>query len=202
MAPPSTDDRATPPERPLEPSVVVGLLAEPLRLRVFAAIALGARSLAEVAGAAGVSLPAASRAAGRLARGRLVIVEDDPVAGRTFRVAGDRLATAARAAPRRPATPLPGDGDLSPAQRQLLAHFFVNGRLTSVPVNRTKRLVVLDYLAGRFDPGRTYPEKEVNFLLGMLHADFAALRRYLVDEGFLERRDGFYWRAGGTYPVD
>lgn len=29
----------------------------------------------------------------------------------------------------------------------------------------------------------------------------AALRRYLVDEEFLHRRDGFYWRAGGTFEV-
>jgi len=28
--------------------------------------------------------------------------------------------------------------------------------------------------------------------------DYAALRRYLVDEGFLDRADGVYWRAGGT----
>ena len=30
----------------------------------------------------------------------------------------------------------------------------------------------------------------------------AALRRYLVDEEFLERRQGFYWRAGGTFELD
>jgi len=31
-----------------------------------------------------------------------------------------------------------------------------------------------------------------------LHPDHAALRRYLVDEGFLERAGGIYWRTGGT----
>ena len=62
--------------------------------------------------------------------------------------------------------------------------------------------MVLDYLAGKFEPGRVYPERDVNFVLGMVHADYAALRRYLVDEGFLQRRDGFYWRAGGTFDVD
>ena len=38
-------------------------------------------------------------------------------------------------------------------------------------------------------------------VLGRFHPDFAALRRYLVDEGFMERRGGFYWRAGGTFDV-
>ena len=29
-------------------------------------------------------------------------------------------------------------------------------------------------------------------------ADYAALRRYLVDEGFLARAEGSYWRTGGS----
>jgi hypothetical protein len=41
----------------------------------------------------------------------------------------------------------------------------------------------------------------VNLMLGKWHADTAALRRYLVDEGFLDRADGVYWRAGGTVEV-
>lgn len=77
---------------------------------------------------------------------------------------------------------------------------FVRGEeLVTIPAARSKRLVVLEWLAGRFEPGRTYPEAEANRLLREAHPDHAALRRYLVDEGFLERRDGFYWRAGGTF---
>jgi hypothetical protein len=34
-------------------------------------------------------------------------------------------------------------------------------------------------------------------MLQLFHPDFAALRRYLVDEGFLTREDGVYWRSGG-----
>ncbi|WP_337794830.1 DUF2087 domain-containing protein [Pedococcus badiiscoriae] len=43
-----------------------------------------------------------------------------------------------------------------------------------------------------------YDETEVNNTLRAWHDDVAALRRYLVEEGFVERRDGRYWRAGGT----
>jgi len=46
--------------------------------------------------------------------------------------------------------------------------------------------------------GQTYDEAQVNNSLRAWHDDVAALRRYLVEEGFLERRDGRYWRAGGT----
>jgi hypothetical protein len=38
----------------------------------------------------------------------------------------------------------------------------------------------------------------VNLMLGKWHEDTAALRRYLVDEGFLDREAGEYWRSGGT----
>jgi hypothetical protein len=37
--------------------------------------------------------------------------------------------------------------------------------------------------------------------LKRFHPDFAALRRFLVDEEFLERREGYYWRAGGTFDI-
>ena len=63
-------------------------------------------------------------------------------------------------------------------------------------------MVVLDFLAGQFEPGRTYPEEQVNYLLGRFHPDYAALRRYLVEEELLERRDGFYWRTGGTFEIE
>ena len=33
------------------------------------------------------------------------------------------------------------------------------------------------------------------------HDDYAALRRYLVDEQFLTREANVYWRSGGTIEV-
>ena len=76
--------------------------------------------------------------------------------------------------------------------------FVVDGRLTSIPSAHTKRLVILDWLAQLFEPGRRYTEAMVNLTLGQRHADTAALRRYLVDEGFLSREAGEYWRSGGS----
>ena len=73
-----------------------------------------------------------------------------------------------------------------------------NGRLEQMPAKRSRRLVVLDQVARTFEPGDRYPEREVNDVLRTFWPDYAALRRYLVDEGFLDRADGVYWRAGGT----
>jgi hypothetical protein len=42
-----------------------------------------------------------------------------------------------------------------------------------------------------------YQERHVNDVLGAMYPDYAALRRYLVDEEFLDRAEGEYWRIGG-----
>jgi hypothetical protein len=79
-----------------------------------------------------------------------------------------------------------------------LEPFMRDGRLTQIPVKRGKRLMLLDYLVQAFEPGRRYSEAEVGEALRAVHDDYAALRRYLVDEDFLSREAGIYWRSGGT----
>ena len=73
-----------------------------------------------------------------------------------------------------------------------------DGKLVQWPSKRTKRLIVLDHLAQRFEPGVRYSEREVNALLRPVDDDTSTTRRYLVDEGFLDRADGEYWRSGGS----
>lgn len=59
-----------------------------------------------------------------------------------------------------------------------------------------KKLVILAKIAEQFKLGRRYPEREVNEILRAIYEDYALLRRYLVEYGFLERtRDcAEYWR--------
>jgi len=85
---------------------------------------------------------------------------------------------------------------------ETLRRFFApDGRLHTMPTKHTKRRWVLDKIAQRFEPGRKYAEREVDAVLKEIHDDHAALRRYLVDEGFLTREAGIYWRSGGTVDV-
>jgi hypothetical protein len=85
---------------------------------------------------------------------------------------------------------------------RVLANFLgSDGRLRTIPTKLSKLTVVLDHLAQQFEPGQTYPEAEVNEMLGRFHPDFAALRRYLVENGFMTREDNVYWRSGGTFEV-
>ena len=86
--------------------------------------------------------------------------------------------------------------------RKVLSNFLAeDGRLHTIPTKQSKLHVVLDHLAQSFEPGRHYPEKEVNEILEGFHPDYAALRRYLVEDQFLTREDSVYWRSGGTFDV-
>lgn len=82
---------------------------------------------------------------------------------------------------------------------EILATYFkqgVNGPLDSFPLRKEKRKVaILRHLVTRFASGRTYTEKEVNAVLQPIYPDYALLRRYLIEYGFMDRTpDGSaYW---------
>jgi hypothetical protein len=83
-----------------------------------------------------------------------------------------------------------------------LRPFVRDGRITALPAKRAVRLLLLDQVAQAFEPGRRYPEAEVNEILKALCDDHAVLRRCLIDEELMSRTpDGTYWRSGGTVPV-
>ena len=83
----------------------------------------------------------------------------------------------------------------------LVGRFIKNGRLVIWPSKQSKLRPVLDHIVQDFEPGRRYPEPEVNEILSHYNDDVAALRRYLVDEGFMTREAGIYWRSGGSVEV-
>ena len=84
---------------------------------------------------------------------------------------------------------------------RILATYMRDGRIVQIPRQRAKRMLILDLLSQEFDPGVRYTEREVNETIARFHPDTAALRRYLVDEEFMEREAGIYWRAGGTFNI-
>lgn len=83
----------------------------------------------------------------------------------------------------------------------MLRRYLHDGRLTAMPRAGRRRLIVLEQIVQRFEPGLRYSESEVNALLDTTWPDYAALRRYLVDAGLLARSAGQYWRIGGRVDV-
>jgi hypothetical protein len=174
----------------MRPDVLCRLLAEPDRLRAFAAVVLGAATPAAVAGASGLPVRAAAEALTRLEQGGLVsTVEGNLVAS----ASAFKDAIRAYGQPGGPAEPLDPDRE----RDAVLRAFIVDGRLTRLPAARSKRRIVLEHLVSVFEPGVRYPEKEVDGVLRAWHDDYASLRRYLVDEGLMSREAGMYWRSGG-----
>ena len=161
---------------------------------MLAAVVLGSATVEEIAAASGIDAGRVAKALGRLRSGGLVDSED----GRPgcFRARPEVLKESARES-----VPEPDPADEKETD-PVLRIFMKGGRLTSIPAAHAKRLVVLDRIAQEFEPGRRYPERDVNDTLSAFHPDYATLRRYLVDEGFLNREAGTYWRTGGTFLVD
>ena len=95
-------------------------------------------------------------------------------------------------------TPQPRD-----AERKVLDNFLDGDRLLEIPVSYKKRLVILKWLAGFFEPGISYTEAAVNAILKLHHHDCATLRREMVGCAILLREKGIYrrgpesgWRMG------
>jgi len=171
---------------------IVGLLADDDRRKVAAALVLGASTTLQIVHTTGLEGRRVVRALNRLVAGGLVIEGPDDehvLLEAAFQVAARAVAAA------RPARDEHGDAPADEAK--VLRAFIREGRLISIPSAWGKRRIVLDHLAQRFEPGRRYSEAMINLSLVQVHPDTAALRRYLVDDGFLSRDHGEYWRTGG-----
>jgi hypothetical protein len=120
---------------------------------------------------------------GRLERFKAYVAEiEQPLAERPVEESDDRWIEALK---------------LSAADKKVLRDYTVNGRLKQLPTKMKKWLAVLRWLATRFEPDTRYTEPEVNAILTEVHPDYATLRRYLVEQGFMrrERGGGKYWLA-------
>jgi hypothetical protein len=173
---------------------LIRVLADESRLRVHAAVLLGARSTADVVQTTGLSAREALKALTRLESVRLV------TRGPQGWVAHPEVLAAAA----KESAPVPDAVDYQvadPSEAAVLRTFLPEGVLVQIPAAQGKRRIVLDHVARIFEVGVRYPEREVNAMLRAFHPDYAALRRYLVDEGFLSRDGRAYWRTGGHVVV-
>jgi hypothetical protein len=182
----------------MKPEALVGLLAEPERLFVFAALVLGARTPDQVGESTGLGQREVHKALQRLVAGGLVVPTTD---GRYLPVI-DAFKQAARSA----APPAAQQHDYADHRVAAVIRAFVrDGRLTGLPVQLSKRRILLEHVVQSFEPGRDFSEQEVNALLRAWTeggpVDYVTVRRYLVDEGLLSRTENTYRRSGGWVDV-
>ena len=178
---------------PEHPDDILRSLADPERLRIAGALAADDAGAPALADRLDLPLVRVRRHLTRLAAAGVVRLLADR---RTYRLDPETLRWAAeQVGPPRDAGIWLGAANED--EEAVLRTFFRDGRLTEVPTKASKRRVVLERIALEFEPGVRYDEPTVNAIVGRYWRDHASLRRYLVDEGFLSREAGVYWRTGG-----
>lgn len=83
-------------------------------------------------------------------------------------------------------------------QEEILKKYFPEGpqgSLAKFPLKQKQKLVILREVAKRLQKDVTYHEQELNEMLKAVYEDYAIIRRYLIEYGFLDRKaDGSeYW---------
>jgi hypothetical protein len=178
----------------VRPEALCGLLAEEERLRVYAAMVLGAATPSEVAAASRLPARDVIVALRRLEQGGLVSTAGGRLAADT-----GAFKTAVREYGPQAATDEPLEPDRE--RTAVLRAFIRDGRLLQIPAARAKRRVVLEHIVACFEPGIRYPEPAVDAILRAWHDDYVTIRRYLIDEDLMDRDHGLYWRVGGYVDV-
>lgn len=77
-------------------------------------------------------------------------------------------------------------------RKKVIDSFFEYGKLKSIPVQRKKRVIVLEEILKAFETNKEYTEREVNIIIADFNDDFCTLRREMVMEKMLTRKDGIY----------
>lgn len=179
------------------------ILADPARLRILGALAERPHSGRELSGRLGITPPTVSHHMSRLVGAGFVTVTAHAQArGYTLDLTALRDATGSvpyTSAPNlEPAST--GNDQVDRERAKVLRDFFDGERLKQIPSQRKKRVIVLELLLTRFQPGLDYDERTVNDLLRPAHEDVATLRRELVDYGYMNRDHGIYRVAAALPP--
>lgn len=175
------------------PDDILRALADPERLAIAGALARSDATASALSEALDVPLTRVRKHLNRLSSAGVIRLGDDR---RTYRLDPETLRWAAEQVgpPREAGLALAAANE---DEEAVLRAFFRDGRLTEIPAKASKRRIVLERIALEFEPGVHYDERTVNAIVGRFSLDHAALRRALVDEGFLDRDHGAYWRSGG-----
>ena len=77
-------------------------------------------------------------------------------------------------------------------RRKVINSFFESKKLKAIPVQRKKRVIILKEILKAFEVGREYTEREVNIIIADYNDDFCRIRREMIMEKMMTRKDGIY----------
>jgi len=86
------------------------------------------------------------------------------------------------------------DDTLEAWEKKVLSVFLDGETITLIPASEKKRMVLVRWIATKFEDARSYPERDVNEIIKRHHPDSAYFRRAMVDTGLMTRANGVYRR--------
>jgi len=170
----------------------VKAMASADRLRIVGLLSQGSRRAAEIAEALGMHPSDLNRHLEQLT-GSGVVEEADGV----YDLNEKAIESLARGQfeGKRPVY-VPEEDREEDVRKVLKTYLNADGTIRQIPQMGNKLLIILNFIVDTFSLDTNYTEKEVNTILRRFHVDTAALRRNLIDYGFMAREsDGTgYWR--------
>jgi len=175
-------------------------LADATRLRIVGLLAVEERSVDELATLVDVRPPTVSHHLAKLKKLGLVSVRSEGNT-RWYRLEIENVERLAREV-------LAGDGLTTIGDEveaaaddayalKVMQTFMEGDRITQLPRQWRKKLVLVRYVAQKFEPDRGYSEPEIKAIIAPIHADHVTLRRLMVDVKWMLRD-----KAGRAYRLN
>ena len=167
-------------------------IADESRLKIVAHLSTGPASVTELAELTGLRPPTVSHHLAVLDRAGLVSVEQRGTT-RLYSFVPEGLADARRSlTEERGLASFADDDDLEAWEKKVLETFCDGQTISQIPASEKKRLVLVRWMAGKFETGVDYPESEVNEIIKRHHEDSAYFRRAMVDNAIMTRTNSVY----------
>ncbi|MBS3950032.1 MAG: metalloregulator ArsR/SmtB family transcription factor [Peptococcaceae bacterium] len=164
-----------------------GALADGTRLKLIGLLALKPTCGQDLAMQLGVSAPTVSHHISKLKKLDLVssVREDNTIfyalnTARLQQLTKGIFAEESPSAPRRD------------ERQKVISNFFANGRLKDIPVQRKKKLYVLEEILKAFVAERDYSEAEINDIIKGYFDDYCTIRREFIMNRYMSRDKGVY----------
>jgi len=178
------------PENPIDLLDFFKALGDAERLKIAGLLANQSLSLSELAQRANLKPGDVAKHLDQLESQQLIIRDGDHYRLATKSIEQKARAVLAQARPKVKAEDFEGEA----YDRKILSDYMTpDGKLKQIPSQQKKLLVILRHLVKQFQAGQRYPEKQVNATFLQYHEDYAALRRYMIDNQLMARENGEYW---------
>ncbi len=174
-------------------------MADPTRIRIVILLAKGTMHGQALADKLGVSPPTVTHHMAKLREAGLIVERrekntiyftlNDTILKQSSRALLDMVAAKEGATEEMERV----DGKNEKLRTSVMNNFFTaEGKLKAIPAQYKKKLIVLEHLVKRLEPGRKYTEKEINEFIKQYHDDFATIRREFIMHQYMYRENGIY----------